>query len=604
MPCSVCAEPTASQRSGIPACRACLEFNRCHRNDRHSVCVWNGNCNINQRSRADCAPCRLQKCIEAGLATSTTQLLPPCSVCDVSNPRRCTITCAECSHHSHLTCVYLTRAQANTLHEVWLCQDCINTSTLAQAVDDHQEPADPAPNDIVKALTILKASTPVHHYVPRRDRHRVATDLAAHIHSSLEEQTVVAWYRLLSYAYIGLCASATTSNTNNKPRTHDRGVPEHPLTQQTPSNKALMRGICNKCADGDIRGTLHLLTTSDSVITPDDEDLTVLRAKHPAALPDEVLPRIEENHPSLMLMAEEVQAAIHTMPPGSAAGLDGVRPMHLQQLISKNNAEAGRHLIRALTALCNCTAAGYMPDHDREAFFFCNLTAIGKKCGGYRPIAVGIVYRRLAGKLVAQRMSLAVAAGVQPLQLGVGTPLGCEAVVHAVHEFTTTHDGHHEHIIVKVDMVNAFNSVSRKAVLEEVIHRFPAAMPLVSQAYSQPTLLQLSSARLWSQWGVQQSDPMGPLLFALAIDPVIRSLTSPLNVWFLDDGTLAGQREAVMSDLNQLIPAFQAIGLEVNQSKCELITLDTPENIAIETVPAKYSHLSAAQQLFQQAELC
>ncbi|KAK3880598.1 hypothetical protein Pcinc_014919 [Petrolisthes cinctipes] len=55
-----------------------------------------------------------------------------------------------------------------------------------------------------------------------------------------------------------------------------------------------------------------------------------------------------------------------------------------------------------------------------------------------------------------------------------------------------------------------------------------------------------------------------------------------------------------MSNLNQLIPAFQTIGLEVNQLKCELITLDeTQENIAVETEPAHNSHLSAAQQLFQ-----
>ncbi|KAK3860140.1 hypothetical protein Pcinc_016288 [Petrolisthes cinctipes] len=124
-------------------------------------------------------------------------------------------------------------------------------------------------------------------------------------------------------------------------------------------------------------------------------------------------------------------------------------------------------------------------------------------------------------------MLRAVAAELQHIQLGVGTPLGCEAALHAVREFTTTHDGHHEHIIVKVDMANAFNSISRKAVLEKVIRRFPAAMPMVSKAYSHPTPLQLGSAHLWSQQGVQQGDLMGPLLFALAIDPVIRSLTYP-----------------------------------------------------------------------------
>ncbi|KAK4303547.1 hypothetical protein Pmani_024449 [Petrolisthes manimaculis] len=138
-------------------------------------------------------------------------------------------------------------------------------------------------------------------------------------------------------------------------------------------------------------------------------------------------------------MVKEVQATINAMPPGSAAGLDGVRPMHLQQLTSKKIVEAGRHLILALTVLYNCAA------------------------------------------------------------------------------FTTTHDGHHEHIIVKLDIANAFNSGSRKAVLEEVIRRFPTAMPLVSQAYSQPILFQLDRDCFWSQRVIQQGDPMGSLLLALAM---------------------------------------------------------------------------------------
>jgi hypothetical protein len=42
-----------------------------------------------------------------------------------------------------------------------------------------------------------------------------------------------------------------------------------------------------------------------------------------------------------------------------------------------------------------------------------------------------------------------------------------------------------------------------------------------------------------TETGVQQGDPLGPVLFCLALHPVIKSLKSEFNVWYLDDGVLA-----------------------------------------------------------------
>ena len=56
---------------------------------------------------------------------------------------------------------------------------------------------------------------------------------------------------------------------------------------------------------------------------------------------------------------------------------------------------------------------------------------------------------------------------------------------------------------------------------------------------------------------------------------VASAVTAPLNVWFLDDGTLGGDTDGVCADLQLLIPAMARIGLEVNPSKCEIITPST-----------------------------
>ena len=54
-----------------------------------------------------------------------------------------------------------------------------------------------------------------------------------------------------------------------------------------------------------------------------------------------------------------------------------------------------------------------------------------------------------------------------------------------------------------------------------------------------------------------------------------RSLSSPLNLWYLDDSTLAGPVDSVLNDVTKVIPGLEAIGLEVNPSKSEII--DKPQ---------------------------
>ena len=61
-----------------------------------------------------------------------------------------------------------------------------------------------------------------------------------------------------------------------------------------------------------------------------------------------------------------------------------------------------------------------------------NLLAVKKKSGGLHPIAVGEVLRRLTSKCISRVVTAEVSGSLSPLQVGVGVPLGCEAIVHAV----------------------------------------------------------------------------------------------------------------------------------------------------------------------------
>ena len=74
------------------------------------------------------------------------------------------------------------------------------------------------------------------------------------------------------------------------------------------------------------------------------------------------------------------------------------------------------------------------------------------------------------------------------------------------------------------------------------------------------------------------------MFFALVVDGCARLLKAPLNVWYLDDATIAGPAETVAKDLKTLCSELPKLGLELKRSKCELTinsgTLAATENIA------------------------
>jgi len=48
-------------------------------------------------------------------------------------------------------------------------------------------------------------------------------------------------------------------------------------------------------------------------------------------------------------------------------------------------------------------------------------------------------------------------------------------------------------------------------------------------------------------------DPLGPVLFSLAIHSLASELVSTFNVWYLDDGTLGGSPRSVLADFATIL---------------------------------------------------
>ena len=149
-------------------------------------------------------------------------------------------------------------------------------------------------------------------------------------------------------------------------------------------------------------------------------------------------------------------------------------------------------------------------------FFGARLIALSKYEGdGLRPIAIGLTLRRLAGKIVMNKLRPDCKQLLSSRQLGVGVTRGAEIAVHSLRRYIRRNDNM-DKVILKLDIRNAFNSMRRDKILNEVRERVPGLYPMIWQSYAETSNLYIGNGDIiGSREGVQQGDPLGPFLFCL-----------------------------------------------------------------------------------------
>ena len=543
-----------------------------------------------------------------------------CSICGDSNSRKVGRSCAVCSRFSHLSCAKVSKRSSASIAK-WKCADCL-TGTGPRPPplpNGGSEPECECAEDHLRAVAAARSFSRIPLKIPKAARTAAADALSRTIDRAVDCGDSTSWFHLFDFAVSALglptsrnrqisLASATKANIeaflNRAPAllpTADDSVVFPPPSVSDPKSYEtnFQKKVNAKLTEGDISAAVRVISSDDSVVHPSEEVLSALRSKHPAAPSDFRPPPPPAKSLPSVVNEEEVMLALKSFRPSSSGGIDGLRPGHLKDLTSASTAESGRRLRASLTRLCNCLIRGNIPTIARDLLFSANLTALRKKDGGIRPIAVGNTLRRLVSKVASRPVIQALASQLAPIQLGVGVQGGCEAAAHAIRSVTQrvssprpTGDGR---ILVKLDMKNAFNSIRRDHLLDVCHTRIPSLYPLAHLAYSTPSLLLASNELIESASGVQQGDPLGPLLFALAVDDIARSATSPLNIWYLDDASLGGPLDVVVKDLERMIPDLAAIGLQINPAKSEIINLDSNDEDLCRAVSAIQKIMPGAQ---------
>ena len=312
-----------------------------------------------------------------------------------------------------------------------------------------------------------------------------------------------------------------------------------------------------------------------------------MERKHPAAREGEAerllaLRRVAAAA-AIQIDVEAVEKALKSFKRGSGAGPSGLRPEHLKAALVPGLRD---EILRHMTLLVNLLARGEAPPEIQQWLCGASLTALPKPSGGLRPIAVGETWRRFVGKALAKSVAEDARAYLEPLQVGVGTSGGCEAVVHVVRQWLHRNRNATDKVLVTVDLENAFNSVDRSAVLRAARRVLPGIVPWSDFCYSSPSLLKLGRLKLSSARGIQQGDPLGPALFAIAIhdalvrcrEMVARERPNEIDfvAFYLDDGTVAGSAQAVRAFCDHFAREMADIGLVVNASKSEVVPASGP----------------------------
>ena len=107
-------------------------------------------------------------------------------------------------------------------------------------------------------------------------------------------------------------------------------------------------------------------------------------------------------------------------------------------------------------------------------------------------------------------------------------------------------------------------------------------MQWAAGCYGDHPLLLSTMGTLRSESGVQQGDPLGPLLFCLVLHKVVTAIAADsicshlsFHSWYMDDGVIAGPKQADLEALSIIKELGPPLGLFINASKGELFSKGT-----------------------------
>lgn len=221
-----------------------------------------------------------------------------------------------------------------------------------------------------------------------------------------------------------------------------------------------------------------------------DEMLEILRSLHPSRLPEnEVLYQDSDSIEYFHFTSSEVRETITSYAKGTMHGVSKLRAEHLKSLIGCPSDTQGEELCVSITNLLNRVANGILPPGYTKFLACGNLISLQKSeqnSRDIRPIAMGELIRKLAGRLMLKNSKGEIEDFFKGIQFGVGTKNGIEKIFHAITAFLEINP---DYDLLISDFINAFNTLFRKYGAATISERFPKFVGYFRSFYQDPSSL-------------------------------------------------------------------------------------------------------------------
>lgn len=340
-------------------------------------------------------------------------------------------------------------------------------------------------------------------------------------------------------------------------------------TRQGPSLKKLRELVRKNCLS---KAVAHISssTTSKGVAAASPETHAALRQLFPPRREVDCIPTgLPAGSAPLQLQAEDIDNGINSLPTMSAAGWSGWSYDLIKAISSGEDGTGLRHSICRLANLMLAGRAGPSSiwNHDR-------VVPILKPNGGIRPIVIGEAWPRIVGRFAAAALSPQVGPSLLPLNWAIGAKGGAEVIAHACHFMEAAVQSPTPTAslaMLNIDIKNAYGTIGRRFVFQGLEQLAPGLLHWFRWAYGPESSIHFGDLELLNGAGVKQGDPLGCLLFCVAVHDVLETVHREFPrhqlLGLMDDATIIGPTDEIGTIQNRLHVLFRPLGLQLNLDK-------------------------------------
>jgi hypothetical protein len=269
-------------------------------------------------------------------------------------------------------------------------------------------------------------------------------------------------------------------------------------------------------------------------INSDPEAVNVMKDKHPKGKAIDTS-ALQINEPQAYNFTDDqLELALRKLSRNTGQDALGWRTNHISIIKFATARPTGYptndQLIKQFRMVITTFVTNQLSNNMREDVKACLLYAMIKPPGNdrlkLRPVTVGATFCRLIGGLIMITHREKFQKDFEPIQFGVASKNGCEKVYHLI---TLLLEQDKNLAVLSTDIINAFNSICRQTMLEEVHQHYPELLPFVLMNYATPSTLHFRdntgvSHSLSSEMGPRQGDSLGSFLFALTFHRVLKEI--------------------------------------------------------------------------------